>query len=435
MRRSTILLGVLFVFIAQLGFGQGDVKVTSGVLAYQQQDFEKALKYLNEALENPGGLKSKNVPKAYFHRAKSRLGAMAMAAQKGDMEKVEKYANAPLEAVKDFQLAKQNDDGKWGKKIDVELNNMYNTLLQGGLTAYNLSLSGEMSKEDKKQALGMAKEYLETAISINADYYVAHDLLGQTLMASADTVNSKKSFKAALEKFDAKNPANPDQLVGYIYYRLALISRYSEGNLDEALKYVEGGLKAVEDEHGRINAKKADYTPEQLSKLDEQYNGVVQDLNSFKLDIYLNSPDKLQEALKEFEDAIQKDPTNYVKHVAYANMLEKVDQDKAITMYKKAIELDNTKEIAPFNLGALYNNIAKEWYDKANEEEDYKKSEELTKKGNEAFKQALPYFEMAHKINPQSVPTVRALKQISVQLNDMDAFAKYKALEKELTGG
>ena len=154
-----------------------------------------------------------------------------------------------------------------------------------------------------------------------------------------------------------------------------------------------------------------------------------------ELQIYLSSPDKLQEALRRFEIAIKDNPGDYYTHAAYATLLESVDKPKAIGMYERAIQIDPTKELCYYNLGALQSNIAKEYYDKANAEKDYDKSDAFRKEGDDRMKLAKPFFEKALEINPKSIGTVNALKQISVTLSLMDDYKKYKDMETALKSG
>ena len=77
------LLFTTYLFVASGLFAQMDTKVTSGVVAYDQGDYEQAVEYLNEALSEPNQLKEKNVPKAYYYRAEARMKAMVAAAATG----------------------------------------------------------------------------------------------------------------------------------------------------------------------------------------------------------------------------------------------------------------------------------------------------------------------------------------------------------------
>ena len=431
--RQYILLFV-FVFIAAFTIAQ-DSKVSTGMVDFNSQDYAKALKSFNVALENPGMLKAKNQPKAYFYRGQTLVRLYAQYYRDKETEKLKGLSDAYLRAYDDYQAALSVDaDGKWKSKIEAQLLLINGQLLNQGLTSLNRA-NKATTEEDKAKEYALSMRYLNGAATIDPTNYMAYDLRAQASLAQEDTVAAKNDFKTAITKFKETLPAQPDQLIGYSFYRLALIERYRDNDLEASLKTISDGAATVDAEHKRLEGMKANFTPEDWASIEKQYNDAKKDLNAFKLDIYLNSPDKLQEALKEFETAIQNEPNDYIKHVAYASLLEKIEPKKAVDIYLKAIKIDDTKELAFFNLGALYNNIAKELFDKANDEEDLTKSNEIQEEATAVFGEAFPMFEKALEINPTSIQTVRALRQIAIFLGKEDALKKYKDLEAQLKGG
>ncbi len=152
-----------------------------------------------------------------------------------------------------------------------------------------------------------------------------------------------------------------------------------------------------------------------------------------ELDYYLQSG-KNQEALANLKLAIEKDPSNHLLHYAQGTILDKMgENDKAEASYKKAIELNPTYFDANYNLGAMYFNKGVEWNNKANDLplSDKKKYQEYSKNAEDQFKNALPYLEKAHEINPNDVDVAKPLLKIYQMTNATD---KYKAL-KEKVGG
>ena len=132
---------------------------------------------------------------------------------------------------------------------------------------------------------------------------------------------------------------------------------------------------------------------------------------------------------------MKEDPQNYIKQVAYARLLEKVDQEKAISVYKKAITIDDRNVVAFFNLGALYVNRAAEVSQKAMETDDFEKAKKYEAEVNQHFKNALPYLEKAYRISPSDLTIIRALKQVTIYLEMTEDYQKYKEAERVLTGG
>lgn len=125
-----------------------------------------------------------------------------------------------------------------------------------------------------------------------------------------------------------------------------------------------------------------------------------------------------------------------------AGNLEKADEylAKAKTAYEEVIAADPTNFDATYSLGALYYNKAASMTDKINElSNDFspagtKKYEELKGQMDSYFKEALPYFESADKINGEDMNTLIALKEIAARSNDFEKADEYKKRMAGLSG-
>lgn len=420
-----------FVLLFCLSLWAQDTKITTGVVHFNSGDYDQACAALGEALNNQSELKSKNIPKGYYYYGKALIRQLQQAATQQDNAKLEKYGGNLLKAHEAFKLAKKNDDGKWGDKVDIELNLLFSSFLQGGLQALNSSYSTN-SQEQKNELLLAAKQYVGICTEISPDNYMSYDLLGQAELGLADSTNAYKSFSMAGQKFQTNLPSMPDLLIGYVYYRLALIDKYKNNDVDMALSHIEIGKKLVEQEWGRLQSNSSNYTEEQIAALNSQYTTTIDDLSRFELDILLNSPENLDKAITKFEKAIQETPNDYMMHVAYAQLLEKVDRERAVTVYQKATEIDPNNYMAYFNLGVLYNNIATEYYAQANELTDYESAKPLEQKAREYLAKAYPNFQKANIIEPTDAMTVRALMQIAMNLEKMEDYTRYKTALKAL---
>jgi len=83
------------------------------------------------------------------------------------------------------------------------------------------------------------------------------------------------------------------------------------------------------------------------------YEKGMKDLVGFELDIYIHEASTEEEAQLRFNEVLVLYPEDYDMHIAYANLLEKTDPEMAIEEYKTAISINESREIAYFNLGAL----------------------------------------------------------------------------------
>lgn len=420
---------------------QLDSKIATGVIAFNQSEFDKAIKAFDEGLEDISKLKEKNIPKGFYYRGKSRLMKMRQLAQKAaggaDLSEADQnfLQTAVMDSYQDFKSAEQHDDGKWGKKVEAEVQNIGGLILQSGLTILNGTFDAQMSESDKMEAYKETVKYMDVAQEIMPDNYMVYDLRGQASLNLSDSSKALNDFGTAIGKYKEFEPQRPDQLVAYTFYRKALVERYAENDLDAALASLDNGKKLLDKEHQRLAKDKEQYG-EQWPALEQQYTNAREDLSRFELDILLNSPGKLQQALDKFDQATKDEPNNYIIHVAYAQLLEKVDKDKAAEIYVAATKINPKKHIAFFNLGAMFVNEGVEKYKQANEEEkNMEKARQLQEEGDALYQKAFPYLQQAHEIEPCEKETLQALLNICINLSSVDEsyndhYTKYKAAQK-----
>jgi tetratricopeptide (TPR) repeat protein len=415
-------LALLVLLTAAPAKAGTNADVITGVVAYQQGDYQTAISEFKSAVEDPSTLKEKYVPKAYYYLGKSFISDLSQAV----LEKSERLAeleDAPVWAANAYLRARETDDGKWGESLDIATRELHPALLQQGLALLNQA--GREEEEQRAQTLNRALERLEPAVLFVPDDYMGLDLRAQCFDNLGRKADAYAGYVASLEAHAAK-PGHPDVLVGYTAYRAALIARYEQEDLSKALDWVKLGIARVESEYTR--AESAD------DNLRVLYENALDDLGKFRLDIYLNTPDLRDEALGEFLAATQAEPDNYVLMVAYASMLESSDIDAAMTTYQKAIAIDPSQHIAYFNLAAVYVNRAAVLSKQENEIEDMTQATKIHESVLENVQTARPFLEKAHEISPTDLGTIRALKQVLIQLDDVEAYQIIKAKEKALTG-
>jgi hypothetical protein len=430
---------LMLLLLGASGLWAQDSKVTTGVVAYQGQDFEKAIKAFDEGLKDPSLLREKNLPKAYYYRAMSNLMWMS---QQNTPEKMEaqkdKLDGILFHIYGDFKKALETDtQNKWEKKVNQQLQNLSFALLRGGVMALDLASGDKLTESEKEEAFTEAIKYMDLVEEVDPTNFTTNDVRAQAQLNLGDSANAYKSFQAAADKYSQHPPKQPDQMIAYVYYRLALLNRYYKNDIDAALQNLDQGKKNLEKEHARFMEKKESLPAERVQQITDQYNQAKEYMTKFELDLLLNSPDKLQQALDKFESAIAKEPKNYILHVAYAQLLEKTDEAKAEEIYKKATEVDPKKQIAWFNLGALYVNKGVALYKEANDiSDDFDKAKALQTQGDEYYRQAFPFLQKALEIEPCDKPTLQALMNICINLSMSDEamateYKKYKDKKAE----
>jgi tetratricopeptide (TPR) repeat protein len=112
--------------------------------------------------------------------------------------------------------------------------------------------------------------------------------------------------------------------------------------------------------------------------------------------------------------------------------MENSDIDSTIALYKKAIEVNPTHEVAWFNLGVLYYNMGVKLNLKAKSVSNPDSSVYYNKEAQLKYENALPFLQKAFEINPNSAETIHALKQICLKTYRYEEYDLYDELEKKL---
>ena len=429
MLRIKILPAALFVFLSLSLFAQPDKEVVKGIEAFQKKNYKLALQELDKALDSLVFLSSDEIASAYLYRGKSSIELLYRASRENNTNDIALYRNAFFDAYSDFQNALNFDIGVYKYEIKKEIDDLYEPLLQSGLAQLNAVYDSSYDPDNANVALMFAGECLVIALQIKEDY-VAFDLLGQVNLELQDTVKAYNYFLKSKVLFEKNGSQTPDLLVGFIYYRLAQIDLNQMKDPQRALNLLKEGIGVVESENIRIES--AALPPDQRADYLQLYNSVMLDMENLRRIIYLDYPEYSDEGVLEFEESLRQSPDNYATLIALANLLENSDIDSAISVYRRAIEVESTHEVAWFNLGALYYNMGVQLNLKAKSMNDPDSVVYYNKEAELKYENALPFLQNAFEINPNSLETIHALKQISLKTYRYEEYDLYDALEKKI---
>jgi tetratricopeptide (TPR) repeat protein len=136
------------------------------------------------------------------------------------------------------------------------------------------------------------------------------------------------------------------------------------------------------------------------------------------INIYIYSS-RNKEAVDYLNQAIVKDPTNPMLYNAVGSVYEDglKDSGEAEKNFSKALEIDPEYIDAVSNLGRVYYNQAISKQGDANLITDNKLYQEAVASAKALFEKARPYFEKAHKLKPEEVTYMIALRGIYYNLN------------------
>lgn len=421
---SYITIVLLSIFLNFQAIAQNRV-VSEAIQAYHAGEYQKCFDMSGDALANLDELTNDYIAAAYYYHAKSRIQILRLAMETNNQEKLSHMQNALIESYFDYKEGLKTADDKIKADINQDMLGLYNPILQTGLSALNTSNDKQQAANVREAALKAAYGYLDAAHDISPTY-LACDLLGQVLIAQRDSLAAYELFKESINAYKKQAPPEADFLMAYVFFRKALIERYYLGEARKALATLMEGETLITNEYGRST----NLAPVARTAYD---NGML-DLIGFELDIYLNEPELLDEALVRFQEVMQIYPEDYGIHVAYANLLEEVEPLLAIDAYETAISIDDSKELAYFNLGAIYNNMGSELYLKGLNTDDEARADSLYEEANASFRNAYINMEHAYNINPNSIPTIRALVQLANTLGLDEKAEEYKQREAALRG-
>lgn len=168
-----------------------------------------------------------------------------------------------------------------------------------------------------------------------------------------------------------------------------------------------------------------------------------QALVTAEINVYLENKDYAR-ALDNLNIAIENDPNNKTLWFARGNILDnqqssmneegkteeaKNTAEKALSDYKKALEIDPTYFDAAYSIGALIFNQGAAMINDANNLTDDKAYKAAKILAEARIKEALPYLEKAHELKPEDQSTMMSLKELYARTNQMD---KYNEMNEKL---
>ncbi|MEZ4825370.1 MAG: tetratricopeptide repeat protein [Bacteroidia bacterium] len=428
---------IFFLFVnIGLSLGQGEAKITSGIVSLQSGDYEKAVASLEDGLKFPELLKPESLAKGYHYLGEAYVMVWQRSLLENDPAWLKKYPEPGLLAYHNFRSSMEADDtGKWEDKNRSQISDLEPMLTQTGLTYVNMGTSGgNLTESQRHVVLTLAFDYFEVLSEISPDSYLNYDFMGQIRLAQKDSVGALRDFLTAIELHKQYPPEMPDLLIGYLYYRASLLHRYLKKDKKRALADLQTGLAVLDQEYQKLQKyTSAGMDNLRVQRMDQQYKNASTDLRMMELDIYLQSPELAEEGARKFEAAVRAEPANYNLRVAYASLLESVDVNKSIAQYEAAAAIDPRQETALYNLGALYVNQGVALQRQAMESADSQEVIDLTGKSNQFFRKALPWLEKAYASNPGSRNAVQAIMQIATQLEEVDLYNKYKDIYSRMS--
>ena len=262
---------------------------------------------------------------------------------------------------------------------------------------------------------------------------------------------TSKDYKRSYEYFKyvlllAESPAIEDKITDSASYYNAGLAALNAEMYEEAVKNF---IKAKDVKYGGSNVyfmiKRAYETMGDsvnvLKTLQDGFKAYPGDkvIVIELINYYLNKG-QAEQALEYIGIAKEDDPSNASLLFAEGTLYDKMkERDKAIEVYKEAIEIKPDYFDAYYNLGVVYFNAAVELYNEASTipPKEAKRYDETIEKGNVELEKSIPYMEKALEIseknyqkNPAEIEiyqsTLETVKTIYFRLRNRDAMYQTK---------
>lgn len=327
--------------------------------------------------------KTKDWAKTYYVK-----GLVYKAIANTKNEEFAKLSEHPLvDEFDSYKKAYDMDGGKmYQSAMDVNLLTLANAMVNKGVNAYN-------EQDFKKSFL-----YFEKTLEVKEMKVFGGEVDTAIIFNAAITAQKINDYKDAIK-----------------YYKKAVEYNYAEG---DGYAYLAQCYKESGDTTNFINTLKEGF---------EKYPSNQGVLGSI-INYYLLEAENVDEAFKYLAIAREKDPENPQFYTAEAHLYDKTGQtDKAIEKYKKAIELDSTFFEAYYNLGVIYFNQGVALTDEANKITDNAKYQVAKEKADNKFKEALPFIEKSHELQPDDSSIMSTLKTLYYRLKMNDKYEEINA--------
>lgn len=370
----TLGIGLVTIVNAQ------KANVVSAYNYMKDQKWEKAFEYIEKATTNE---KTALEAKTWFYRSNIISGAI----QSQNQEVIAQLGPDPInELARSYKKTLELDDkDNYTKDLNRIIPAAKNLALNTGVNMFN----------EKK-------------------YDEAYELFkaSATFSDILDQYDTLAYFNAALA---ADKSGKPDEAI-------AMYQKCADVGYNGAQIY---GLMAEIHEKQKNEKALLATVAEGRKKYPNNQSLILKELN------YYLSNKKYDLAKTNLNAAIENDPKNELLYFALGTVYENLkEDDKALKAYEKAIELKPDYFDAYYNLGAYIFNRGVEYNNEGNEldfRKDKAKIDELEKKSDKAFEEAIPYLEKAHEIDPEDKLTMQTLSNLYVRMGNNEKFKEMKA--------
>lgn len=384
MKKVSILMVILMVTVGAIAqksvWREASSALSSGKLDKAKECIDRALK--DASLQDEA--------RAYF--TKGEIYQAIAEDPTGLYKKLDPHA-ASLAYDAYMKALELDRKGKLKKKIKINVMNLTNDLAKEGAEMY------------EAQKYKDAANHFEKVLEIQNSELISMDGVDTAMMFNVALASEKaEDFDKAIEYY------NKVKEYGYqeakTYARLSS-SLKGAGKEEEATMVLEEGAKKY---------------PNDLNIIFELIN----------VNLLGGTPEK---ATQYVDKAIELEPENASLYRAKGSIYEKTgDIEKAKEWYQKALDMNPDDFASQYNLAVMILKNVEKRREEVNEIMDPNEYNTAVEDLLDRYQATIPYFEKAHKLNPEDVSTIQVLKEIYFKLRDRspEMMAKYEAYKAML---
>ena len=430
------LLLFLSLFVFHLNAQSSLMK--SGLQAFRTGDYSGAIREFDGLIQRelPPTIKSD----AHYHRAESYIALIDLLQSPNARGGPAKFSDALVKACEDYLSALALNPATWKDHIEEKWEILFPALIQEGIEMLEQGRKNE-NQVGKAANLEAASRRFELAAKLRPDRYLPVNLLGQVAMEKGFYRQAEQLLNKAVRLFEDQKPAAPDLLIAYAYYRLALLHRHylnpnttlpAQSDLQKGLAFLRKARAVLESEYRRAGKMAAQIESRDLALYQLQYQQAQQDFFYLELDLLLLLPEMHEEALQRFQEALRKDPQNYLLLLAYAQLVERHNLQEALKIYQKAAAMQSDACEAHYHIGLILFNEASRLEKEAFKTKSLEQYQAFLARSREQLSLAHPHLRTAFQCSPESLELVNALVQITLNLHIPGDYERYKRRQEEL---
>ncbi len=378
---KNVMMVALAMTVSVMAFAQGK-NVTKAENAMKAENFSEAVQLIEPATTHE---KTKDKGRTWYVRGQiySKIALSPDPATQSLDPEAAKKAVESFDKVKELEKEGTN----YYMLADLAKGQLLGAKMNKGVEAYQ--------NDDYEAALEAFKEYTEVAPDDTTGYIYAAIMAGQ------------------LEKYDE---------VIELYQKVFDLGYYPKDALNVVIYYLNNQLEQPEKALEYVKLAEEKY-PDDLS------------FRKTEIDILVKL-NKVDDAIKNLEGLIEKEPDNAMLYSFLGMMYDtKGDTDKAMVMYKKALEINPNDKSSLINLAVFYINRGDEINKKAIEMDvaTYnKKGAAIEAQAKEEWAKAVPLLEKVLENEPEDALALQNLQAVYVKMKEMGKAQEILNKRKEL---